>query len=134
MVIDSSVILAIFFKEKHYAWAVEQMNTHAEELKMSTVNLAETLIHLRDRQPKLFQTLEEKLLYDGIQFIPPDVEQSQIAALARLKYPINLGDCFAYALAKKENCPILTLDKDFKKLDHPIIFPKELRNSSKQSI
>lgn len=123
MVVDTSVILAVFFNEKHSEWAVEQMNIHARELRMSTVNLTETLIHLQDRQPQLFASLEEKLLYNGIRFVAPDVEQSRIAAEARIKFPLNLGDCFAYALASQENCPILTLDKDFRVLNHEIIHP-----------
>jgi ribonuclease VapC len=123
MVIDTSVILSVFFKEKHAQWAVKQMNKHSAELCMSTVNLTETLIHLRDKQPKLYEQLEEQLLYNGIRFVSPDVKQSQIAAEARLRYPLNLGDCFAYALAKQEDCPLLTLDKDFKLLDCDVIFP-----------
>ena len=123
MVVDTSVILAVFFSEKYSDWAVEQMNTHARELRMSTVNLTETLIHLQDRQPQLFASLEEKFLYNGIRFVAPDVEQSRIAAAARMKFPLNLGDCFAYALASQEDCPILTLDKDFRVLNHEIIHP-----------
>jgi len=124
MVVDTSIILAIFFKKKQCQWAIDHMNKHARELRMSTVNLTETLIHLQDRQPQLFSSLEEKLLYDGIRFVAPDIEQSRIAVEARIKFPLNVGDCFAYALAVKEDCPILTLDKDFLKLDHPVIFPR----------
>lgn len=123
MVIDTSAILAVFFAERHGDWVATQMMTHVRELRMSTVNLTETLIHLQDRQPQLFHELEEKLLYSGIRFVAPDLEQSRIAALARLQFPLNLGDCFAYALAKQENCPILTLDKDFRVLSHTIISP-----------
>lgn len=123
MVVDTSVILAIFFNEKYSDWAVKQMNIHARELRMSTVNLTETLIHLQDRQPQLFTSLEDKLLYNGIRFVAPDVEQSRIAAAARIKFPLNLGDCFAYALASQEDCPILTLDKDFRVLNHEVIHP-----------
>lgn len=123
MVVDTSVILAVFFQEKYSEWAVEQMNLHARELRMSTVNLTETLIHLQDRQPQLFAVLEEKFLYGGIRFVAPDVEQSRIAAEARIKFPLNLGDCFAYALASQEDCPILTLDSDFRILNHEIIYP-----------
>lgn len=123
MVIDTSVILSIFFKESHYLWATEQMNLHAKELRMSTVNLTETLIHLRDRQPQLFHSLEDQLLYNGIRFVAPDVEQARIAAEARMKFPLNLGDCFVYALAVQESCPIITLDKDFRVLNHEIIHP-----------
>src|SRR3990167_1723937 len=121
MVLDTSVILSIFFKEKHHEWAVNQMNTHAHELRMSTVNLTEALIHLQDRQPQLFNACEEQLLYQGIRFVPPDVEQSKIAAKARIQFPLNLGDCFAFALALQEDCPILTLDKDFRILNQVTI-------------
>lgn len=123
MVIDTSAILSVFFKEKHADWVVEQMNRHARELRMSTVSLTEALIHLQDRQPQLFSALEEKLLYSGIRFVEPNIEQSRISAKARIKFPLNLGDCFVYALAKQEDCPILALDKDFRLLDHPIIYP-----------
>ena len=36
---------------------------------------------------------------------------------------INLGDCFAYALAVTENLPLLTLDSDFRAVDIPVILP-----------
>ena len=123
MIIDTSAILAIFFKEKNCAWVADQMKAHASELKMSTVSLTETLILLQDRQPKLFSKLEEQILCSGIRFITPDVEQARIAAKARIKFPLNLGDCFVYALAVQENSPILTLDKDFNVLTHEILFP-----------
>lgn len=123
MVIDSSIILAIFFKEQNYEWAIQQMNSHSNELRMSTVNLTEVLIHLKDRQPKLYSKLEDELLFNGIRFVAPDVTQAKIAAEARMKYPLNLGDCFAYALAVQENCPIMTLDKDFRTLPLKVLIP-----------
>ncbi|HSW70515.1 MAG TPA: type II toxin-antitoxin system VapC family toxin [Gammaproteobacteria bacterium] len=126
MVLDTSIVLAVFFKEKQSDWALAQMNAHARELRMSTVNLTEALIHLRDRQPQLYPRLEEQLLYHGIRFVPPDVEQARLAAQARIKFPLNLGDCFAYALAVQEDCPILTLDKDFRVLDHTVLYPNHI--------
>lgn len=123
MVLDTSVILAVFFKENYYDWAVDKMNAHAKELRMSTVNLTETLIRIQDRQPQLFKALEEKLIYSGIRFVSPDIEQSKIAAKARMQFPLNLGDCFVYALAIQEDCPILTLDKNFRLLNHSVVHP-----------
>jgi len=123
MVIDTSAILAVFFNEKYASWAASHLNAHARELRMSTVNLTETLIHLQDRQPQLFKQLEEKLLSNGIRFVAPDLQQATQAAAARMRFPLNLGDCFAYALAVQEDCPILTLDKDFRMLDCEIIHP-----------
>ncbi len=90
---------------------------------MSTVNLTEVLIRLRDRQPERAPELEERLLASGIRFLAPDVAQARIAAEARLLYPLNLGDCFAYALAVTENCPLLTLDGDFRSLPCEVLIP-----------
>ncbi len=90
---------------------------------MSTVNLAEVLVLLRDRQPTLFEQLEERLLASGIRFVPPDIEQARVAAEARLRYPLNFGDCFAYALAAAEDLPILTLDTAFRVVDRHVLLP-----------
>lgn len=90
---------------------------------MSTVNLAESLIRIRDRQPTLADQLEQQILGSNIQFIAPDQVQAQIAVKARLEFSLNLGDCFAYALARVENCPILTLDRDFRRVDVPVVMP-----------
>ncbi|MBI5300151.1 MAG: type II toxin-antitoxin system VapC family toxin [Deltaproteobacteria bacterium] len=52
--------------------------------------------------------------------------QAETSAVARLKFPaLNLGDCFAYALAKEESCPVLTLDEDFVKSDIEVLFPEK---------
>ncbi len=121
MVVDTSILLAIFFDEPNAEWAAARLAEHAPELRMSTVNLTETLIRIRDRRPQAAEKLEEEILRSGIRFVPPDVRQAQIAAEARLRFPLNLGDCFAYALAVVENCPILTLDDDFLSADRPVV-------------
>jgi uncharacterized protein with PIN domain len=36
----------------------------------------------------------------------------------------NMGDCFAYALAKEEDCPSHTVDRDFKNTDISVVLPK----------
>lgn len=51
------------------------------------------------------------------------IEQARVAAEARLRFPLNLGDCFAYALAKVERQAILTLDSDFRCLDVAVVIP-----------
>jgi ribonuclease VapC len=90
---------------------------------MSTVNLVEALIRIRDRQPALATDLEERLLTSGIRFVPPDVAQAKVAADARLRLPLNLGDCSAYALAVVEGCPILAVHRDFRSIDRAVALP-----------
>ena len=90
---------------------------------MSTVNYAETLILIHDRQPQLFRQIRDRIEESSIRLVPPTAEHAEIAALARLRYPLNLGDCFAYALARHEGCPVLTLDRDFRRTDLKAILP-----------
>jgi ribonuclease VapC len=126
VVVDTSAVLAVLFNESQGLWVAEKLGAHAGALRMSTVSYAEVLILLRDRQPHLFEDLRNSLLSATIRFVPPSKEQAEIAARARLQFPLNLGDCFAYALAKEEGCPILTLDADFRKTDLPVVIPDPL--------
>ncbi|MCP4659176.1 MAG: type II toxin-antitoxin system VapC family toxin [bacterium] len=106
-----SLVCSVYFAEAHAEWAAQKLVEHGPELRMSTVNLTETLIRVRDRQPQLADEIEENLLQSGIRFVAPDVRQARTAAEARLRYPLNLGDCFAYALAVAEDCALLVLDR-----------------------
>lgn len=124
MVIDSSAILAVYFREPAATWVSQQMDA-ADRLLMSTVNLAESLIRIRDRQPAKAGMLEQQLLTSRVEFVGPDVAQATIAAAARLRFPLNLGDCFAYALAKTQNLPLLSLDRDFRATDIQLLQPPQ---------
>jgi ribonuclease VapC len=123
MVVDASAILSYLLDEETADWTEACLERYRSELVMSTVNLTEVLIKLRDLKPMTAEELEEDLLDGFIRFIPPDVEQSRIAAAARLRYPLNLGDCFVYALAKATGDSIMTLDADFKAVDVPVLCP-----------
>lgn len=123
MILDTSIILALFFKEATAERIAALLQEHADELCMSTVNMAEVLILLRDRQPRLYDDLREQFMSASIRFIPPTTEHAELAAQARLAYPLNLGDCFAYALARTEKAPLLTLDTDFRKTDIDVVIP-----------
>ncbi len=125
MVVDTSALLAILFDEPHAAWCAERMAEAAGDVAMSTVNLAETLILVADRRPGAVRAIEETLVESGaIRFVPPDAAQARAAAAARLRFPLNLGDCFAYALAVAESAELLTLDRDFLATGHPLLMPK----------
>lgn len=123
MVVDTSILIAVLFNEDHGPWALDQLQAQRGALCMSTVNLAEVLILCEDRQPQLFAELQEMVLSSSIRFVPPSVSQAALAAAARGRFPLNLGDCFAYALAREESLPLLTLDRDFRKTDIPVILP-----------
>ena len=123
MIVDSSPLLAILFEEPTAPWAEAQLTANAGKLSMSTVNLTEVLIRLRDRRPDNFAQLESQIMNSGIQFVAPDVEQACLAAEARLKFPLNLGDCFAYALAAEQGDGLLFKGDDFPRTDVPSALP-----------
>jgi len=121
MVLDTSVLLAVLFNEASGPRVAEYLEEYREALRMSTVNLTEVLILLQDRQPQLFESLRDSIYESGIRFVSPTTTHAEIAAAARLRYPLNLGDCFAYALAHNEQDLLLTLDSDFRKTDIEVI-------------
>jgi ribonuclease VapC len=124
LVLDTSPLIALYVGEPSAAWVNDQLNA-TERLLMSTVNLTECLIILRQRKPTEADALAQQLLTSSIEFIPPDAAQASIAAAARLQFPPNLGDCFAYALAKVQDVPLLTLDGDFRSTDINVVLPLE---------
>jgi len=91
---------------------------------MSVVNYAELMILITDRQPRRSGEIRDALEASSIRLVPVTVEEAEIAAAARFRYPLNLGDCFAYALAKREDCALLTVDRDFRKCDIPVVLPR----------
>lgn len=123
MVVDTSIVLSILFNEPAGPAAQDLLQAHSSDLQMSTVNYAECLILIHDRQPRLYNQLKELIDASTIQLVPPSTAQAETAALARMRYPLNLGDCFAYALAKHEGSPLLTLDRNFRRTDVKVILP-----------
>ncbi len=90
---------------------------------MSTVNYAEMLIIVRERQPTLAAAVEQAIAEKAISLVAPDVSQADVAAVARLQFPLNLRDCFAYALAVSTGYSIVTLDRDFRNCDVDVELP-----------
>jgi ribonuclease VapC len=124
VVVDTSALLAVFFNETSGPWVLDHLQANSNDLAMSTVNYAEVLILVQDRQPGAYKEIRDAVENSSIQLIPPTERQAEIAAGARLRYPLNLGDCFAYALAKDEDRTLLTLDRDFRRSDIKVILPR----------
>jgi uncharacterized protein with PIN domain len=93
------ILVAIALNETPGLWCVKQHEDPAAELMMSTVNCAGVLILSSERQPQMASQLREQISALPIRCAAPSVQQAEIAAEARLKFPLHPGDCFAYALA-----------------------------------
>ena len=120
MVIDSSAVLAILLQESDaemYANAIEG----AELPLISAATFLESAIVVSGRKgPAGMADLESIVSDGGIWIEPLDEAQARTAydawrTFGRGNHPakLNLGDCFAYALAKTKGRPLLFKGKDF---------------------
>jgi ribonuclease VapC len=80
---------------------------------MSSINYAETLLAAADRRVGSASEIRALFSASGVEIASVTAQLAEIAAQARIAFPLNLGDCFAYALAKQQDFPLLTLDRDF---------------------
>jgi ribonuclease VapC len=124
LVVDTSALLAIIFDEEWAAWAAQQLEANRLRVRMSIVNYAEALILAADRFPDRARIVSQRVQQSSILLVSPTAQQAEMVAAARLRYPLNLGDCFAYALAKDEGRALLTLDHDFRNCDIKVVLPQ----------
>ncbi|MCU1270559.1 MAG: putative toxin of the toxin-antitoxin system [Acidobacteriaceae bacterium] len=124
MIVDSSAIVAILGSEAD-ADSLEAALVGAPIRRVSSVNYVEAAVVIDSRRdPILSRGLDEFLrqTQTAIETVTP--EQARIAREAyrdfgkgRHRAGLNLGDCFAYALAKVAGEPLLCKGDDFKKTD-----------------
>ncbi|HVW78357.1 MAG TPA: type II toxin-antitoxin system VapC family toxin [Alloacidobacterium sp.] len=124
MVIDTSCLAAIFFKEPERQAFLNQME-QAQFLQISAATALEAGIVIEGRLGTAASGEYELFLVQyGIQITPVDAEQVVIAQRAWREYgkgnhpaALNFGDCFSYALAKISGEPLLAKGNDFRQTD-----------------
>lgn len=120
IVVDTSAIMA-FLLEEDLSPAIKACLAE-NELCMSAGTYSELLIvssarGLLDRVNSLISEIEiEIVMLDGA---GARGVQKAYADWGKGRHPasLNLGDCFAYALAKEKNIPLLFVGNDFSKTD-----------------
>ncbi len=121
-VADASALLAVLLREPDADWYRAKLD-QAEVIWLSPVNWFEVqarIIRLQGDEGTAEATTWLEGL--GIQIEPITKDQASIAFVALTKYrdrpaKLNLGDCFAYALAKTKGVPLLYKGDDFKATD-----------------
>jgi ribonuclease VapC len=124
MIVDSSAILAIVFREPGYEAVLERLET-ASAAAAGAPTLAETAIVLSARLRRDARGLLERLLQElRIQSVPFSDEHWRAAHDAYLRFGkgrhparLNFGDCLSYATAKLAHQPLLFVGRDFAKTD-----------------
>jgi len=120
MVIDTSAVLAIFLGESERRAFLDSI-LGAETRLISAATVLETGIVLEARRGEAAgREFDLFLVRAKVEIVAVDAEQSEIARSAWRKYGkgrhpagLNFGDCFAYALAKSLNEPLLAKGADF---------------------
>jgi len=124
MIIDTSVIVAIFLKEPGYHILLKKLSS-SETIGIGTPTLAETGIVLTTRLGPEAKTMLARFLNElDITVIPFGEIHWQEAVDAYLKFGrgrhaagLNFGDCLTYAAAKLARQPLLFIGDDFNRTD-----------------
>jgi ribonuclease VapC len=125
VIVDASALLAILFDEPDGERMEDLVLGSPRPPEMSPVNLVEAAIRVdRLRSSDKSQKLDQLLDSLGIRITPISPEQAHLAREAYQKFgkgnhpaKLNLGDCFAYALAKARREALLFKGDDFRLTD-----------------
>ena len=126
MIVDTSAILSIFFREDGFEGLVEKL-ANADLPGIGTPTLAETGIVLEAKMGQEGKTLLERFLQEfDMQQIPFGEAHWREAVVAYRRFGkgrhearLNFGDCLTYAVAKLADQPLLFVGDDFTKTDIP---------------
>ena len=124
MIVDTSAIIGVAFKEPGYEELIEKL-AGADYLGIGTPSLAETGMVLSARLGVGAKSLLARLLQEfGIAEVPfgeahwrEAVDAYERFGRGRHPAKLNFGDCLSYATAKLAGQPLLFLGEDFKKTD-----------------
>jgi ribonuclease VapC len=124
VILDSSALVAILFEEPE-ALAFADLIGKAEGVAMAAPTLVETTMVAEGRTgPGMREKLDSLLTTIAPEVVPFNEAHAAIARDGWRRYgkgrhpaALNLGDCFAYALAKARGEPLLFKGDDFARTD-----------------
>jgi ribonuclease VapC len=124
MILDTSALSVIFFGEPE-ARVYAKLIHDADRCRMSAANFVElAMVIERQLGPEAGRQCDMFFRRAGIVIEPVTIEHAHLARQGFLdfgkgRHPagLNFGDCFAYALAKATDEPLLYKGMDFSKTD-----------------
>ncbi len=124
MIVDTSAIVTILFDENG-SERFDDAIADAPHCRMSVVSFLEAAMVLEGRRgAAVGRELDSYLEEAGIELEPVTLDQAQAARRAWRRFGkgnhpagLNLGDCFAYALAQTAREPLLFKGDDFQLTD-----------------
>lgn len=124
IVVDTSAIIAMLLDEPS-AVAVEQTLAEADGRVMSAATVVELMIVAESRKgPAGALKVEEIVRESQIEIVEHDGRCAALAVegwrrFGKGRHPaaLNLGDCFAYGLARSLGAPVVCVGNDFAQTD-----------------
>jgi ribonuclease VapC len=124
VIVDTSAIVAIVRNESEkilFFGRLVEARSSGEPTRISAATLVElTTVVDRYKEARASRLLDALLAELRLEVVPVDAALAAIARAANLKFGkgfhparLNLGDCFAYALAKQTGEPLLFKGGDF---------------------
>jgi ribonuclease VapC len=119
--LDTSALMAILLREP-LGLACESVLIEQSEIVISAGTLAEASLVAERR--KMAVALDVLLNQLALTIVVVDEHEARRVAAAHAKWgrgvhpaELNFGDCFAYAVAKRYDCPLLFVGNDFSRTD-----------------
>lgn len=124
-VLDAYAVMAFFYDEPGAEIVQELMQDAGEgkvKLLLSAVNAGEVWywISRRSSAEMADHSLQE-LKAIGVEIVDADWGLTRQAAVYKAGGNISFADCFAAALAKLTDCPLITGDPEFRQLETEIV-------------
>ena len=124
IVVDTSIIVAIMREEADEAVWIDALDKTSRAF-MSVISYVETNMVIAGRRNDASASkVDEMLKALHVNVVPVTLDQGNAALTAFLRFGkgrhsagLNIADCFAYALAKSRNLPLLFKGGDFPKTD-----------------
>ena len=125
MIVDTSALIAILRDEPEATFCAMAIET-APQRRISAASFLETAVVIDgSRDPVASRRFDELIKASGLIVEPVTEDQAKIARDAYRDFgkgsghpaQLNFGDCFAYALAKAKDEPLLFKGNDFTHTD-----------------
>lgn len=128
MFVDASVLVAILKREPGHLDLARRLDSAANAIT-SPIAVVETVMSLAKQKPIGVETAKREvglvMERSGLRVSQIDERTAELAIEAHARYGkgsghparLNLGDCFAYAMAKQHGVPLLYKGDDFSRTD-----------------
>ncbi len=124
MIVDASALLAIILGEEDGDLYSRAIADEFDDIFISPINFVEAAIKADKKGPQTGEALDEIMRVGAIKLAQITRTQAELAREAYRKFGkgnhearLNLGDCFAYALAKARSEKLLFKGDDFRLTD-----------------